>query len=249
MKPQGNVTGATAHLSRPLVHPLPYRIVRATVAVGLTAVLLAGFLLPFPRIDNILAQTARNLFFHVPMWFTLMAAMAVSGYHAMQYLRTGDLVRDIRSREAASVGMLFGILGIVTGMWWARFTWYQGTGLWWNNDPKQAMAAVQLLIYMAYFLLRSALDDERKRARISAVYNLFALVTVPFLLYVLPRQMASLHPGADGNPAFSDMTHPMMRLVLYPAFFLFIGLFWVLYTQRVRLAVVEQRLRHDPFTS
>ncbi|HYE58449.1 MAG TPA: cytochrome c biogenesis protein CcsA [Rhodothermales bacterium] len=223
-----------------------YRLVRNTVAVGLTAVLLAGFLMRFPRVDDILGQTARNLFFHVPMWFTLMAAMAVSAWHAFKYLRTKDPVRDLRSAEAARVGLFFGLLGITTGMVWARFTWYEGTGLWWNNDPKQLMAAVQLLVYAGYFVLRSTLDDPVRRARLSAAYNLFAATCVPFLLYVLPRQMASLHPGAEGNPAFSQVTHWTMRLVLYPSFLLFIGLFWVLYTQRVRLVLLQRRLHPEP---
>jgi heme exporter protein C len=106
------------------------------------------------------------------------------------------------------------------------------------------MAAITMLIYVAYFILRTAFDSERLQARIASAYNLFAFATVPFLLYVLPRQMASLHPGAEGSPAFSDITHPLMRLVLYPSFLLFIALFWLLYTQRVRLALVQRRL--DP---
>ncbi len=229
-----------------MVSPRRYRIVRNAVLVGMTLVVVAGMAAPFPRVDDILAQTARNLFFHVPMWFTLMAAMGVSAWHAAKMLRTGDLERDLRSAEAARVGMAFGLLGLVTGMTWARFTWYQGTGLWWNNDPKQLMAAVQMLIYGAYFVLRSALDDPQRRARLSASYNLFAFACVPFLLYVLPRQMASLHPGADGNPAFDSITAPSMRLVLYPAFLSFIGLFWVIYTQRVRAALLERRLSPEP---
>lgn len=223
-----------------------YRIVRAAVLAGMTAVVVAGLAAPFPRVDDILGQTARNLFYHVPMWFALMAAMAVSAWHAVGYLRTGDLERDVRSVEAARVGLAFGLLGLVTGMTWARFTWYQGTGLWWNNDPKQLMAAVQMLVFGAYFVLRSALDDPARRARLAASYNLFAVACVPFLLYVLPRQMASLHPGAEGNPAFSQMTAPSMRLVLYPAFLSFIGLFWLIYTQRVRAALLERRLSPDP---
>jgi heme exporter protein C len=193
-----------------------------------------------------LEETARNLYFHVPMWFTLMAATLVSAYHSLRYLQTGDLVRDVRAREAARLAVVFGVLGIVTGMMWARFTWYEGTGKWWNFDPKQSMAAVLLLIYGAYFVLRDGIEVPIKRARIAAVYNLFAFVTMPFLLYVLPRQMASLHPGAEGNPAFSDITAPIMRLVLYPAFAGFIGLFWVLYTQRVRMALLRRKVRPEP---
>lgn len=219
-----------------------YRLVRTLVLGWMTLVVLGAFLLNIPRI-NILEHTARNLYFHVPMWFTMMAAFLVAAYHAGQGLRTGDLARDVRAREAAFVGTAFGVLGLVTGMVWARFTWYQGTNVWWNFDPKQTMAAVQLLIFGAYFVLRSGIDDPRKRARASGAYLLFATAVMPFLLYVLPRQMASLHPGADGNPAFSDITHPVMRLVFYPAVIGFIGLFWVLYTQRVRLAFVRERDR------
>jgi heme exporter protein C len=137
-------------------------------------------------------------------------------------------------------------MGLVTGIVWSKYTWYMGTDVWWNFDPRQTMAALQLLIYGAYFVLRSAVDEPGRRARVAAVYNLFAAVTVPFLLYVLPRQLQSLHPGADGNPAFSEITHPIMRLVFYPAVIGFIGLFWVLYTQRVRLAAAKLRLTRDP---
>ncbi|BBM73730.1 cytochrome c biogenesis protein [Rhodothermus marinus] len=218
-----------------------YRLIRNAVFVWLTLVVLGAFLLRIPRI-HILEHTARNLYFHVPMWFTLMAAALVSAYHSLRYLQSGDPVRDLRAREAARVGIVFGLLGLATGIVWSRFTWYLGTSLWWNFDPKQSFVLIQLLIYGAYFVLRSAVEDPEKRGRVAAVYNLFAFVTMPFLLYVLPRQMESLHPGAEGNPAFSDITHPIMRLVFYPAVIGFIGLFWVLYTQRVRLALLERRL-------
>ncbi len=230
-----------SHIANDGFHPGVYRWIRNGVVLVLTAVVLCGFLLDIPRI-NILEHTARNLYFHVPMWFTMMAAFFVSAYHSLRYLQAGDLLRDIRAVQAARVGVVFGLLGLATGIVWARFTWYVGTDVWWNFDPKQTMAAVQLLIYGAYFTLRSALDDAEKRARIAAVYNLFAAATVPFLLYVLPRQMDSLHPGAEGNPAFSEITHPVMRLIFYPAVIGFIGLFWVLYTQRVRLAVAARRM-------
>ena len=221
-----------------------YRWIRGGVIVWLTAVILAAFLLEIPKI-KILEHTARNLYFHVPMWFTMMAAFFVSAYHSFRYLQSKDMMRDIRAVQAARVGAVFGLMGLVTGIVWARFTWYVGTNVWWNFDPKQTMAAVQLLIYGAYFTLRSSIDEPEKRGRISAVYNLFAAATVPFLLYVLPRQMDSLHPGAEGNPAFSDITHPTMRLVFYPAIIGFIGLFWLLYTQRVRIALIKLRLLQE----
>jgi len=232
--------------SSPLVHRGLYRTVRVLVVVVLTGVLLAGFLGWIPQLA-ILEESARNLYFHVPMWFTLMAATVVSAYHSVRYLQTGRRIRDVRAREAARLALVFGILGIITGMVWARFTWYEGTGKWWNFDPKQSMAAVLLLIYGAYFVLRDGIDDPDKRGRIAAVYNLFAVVTMPFLLYILPRQMQSLHPGAEGSPTFSQTDlAPAMRWVFYPSVLGFIGLFWLLYTQRVRLARIRDTLREKP---
>ncbi len=221
-----------------------YCFVRNFVFVWLTLVVLASFLFNIPKI-NILEHTARNLYFHVPMWFTMMAAVFVSAYHSFRFLKTGSMIRDIRAMQAARLGAWFGILGLLTGIFWSRFTWYVGSDVWWNFDPRQTMAALQLLIYGAYFVLRSALDDPDRRAKIAAVYNLLAASTVPFLLYVIPRQLESLHPGADGNPAFNDITHPIMRMIFYPAIIGFIGLFWVLYTQRVRLAWIKYRLTRD----
>lgn len=219
-------------------------IVKSGIVLWVTGVIVAGFLLDIPKI-NILEHTARNLYFHVPLWFALMAAFFVSAWHSVRYLSTDDLDYDVRAYQAVVVGVGFGVLGLVTGMVWARFTWYVGTNKWWNNDPKQVMAAVQLMIYGAYFVLRSSFDNPRKRARVAAVYNLFAAATVPFLLYVMPRQFQSLHPGADGNPAFDQITHPIMRLVFYPAIIGFIALFWWVYSQRVRLTLIQHRLDHE----
>ena len=223
-----------------------YRALRFFIVAFMTAVLLGafsfgGWWLRIPRMP-ILEHTARNLYFHVPMWFAMMGLTVVTAYHSLRYLRSGRIERDIRAREAALTAVVFGLLGLITGSVWAHYTWYEGTNIWWNFDPKQTLAAVQVLIYGAYFALRSALDDPEKRARISAVYNVFAAVTMPFLLYVLPRQMASLHPGAEGNPAFSEITHPVMRLVFYPAVVAFFLVGWLLYSQRVRVRLLVRRL-------
>lgn len=229
--------------------PLPrrlYRSIRGAVALILTGVIVAGFLGHIPQLD-ILEQSARNLYFHVPMWFALMAATLVSAYQSLRSLQTEARIRDLRAREAARLAFAFGLLGIITGMVWARFTWYEGTGIWWNFDPKQSMAAVLLLIYAGYFVLRDALETPATRRRIAAVYNLFAFVTMPFLLYILPRQMPSLHPGGEGTPAFSQTDlAPAMQWIFYPALLGFIGLFWVLYTQRVRLAQIQETLSDEP---
>ena len=139
----------------------------------------------------------------------------VSFVYGILYLRSAKLSHDMASTTAAHVGLVFGVVGIVTGAVWAKYTW----GQFWSNDPKQLCTAVALLIYFAYFVLRNSFTDIDTRARVSAVYNIFAFALLIPLTVVIPRLTDSLHPGNGGNPGFDiyDSTGHLKE-VLYPAF-------------------------------
>ncbi len=223
----------------------PHRVFTVVVAAWMTTAIYFGIL---GKISNlpILEHTARNLYFHVPMWFTLMLGWFVAAYHSLRYLITRKRIHDVRAEQAALVATVFGVMGITTGIVWARFTWYTGTDIWWNGDPRQVMVAVQLLICGAYFVLRGALEEERLRARLAAAYALFATATMPFLTYVLPRRMESLHPGAEGNPAFSQMDiAPEMRWIFYASAIGFLMIGWWIYSLRVRVRAAELRVQEQ----
>lgn len=175
--------------------------------------IVMGFLGDVPRLP-ILNETIRNLYFHVTMWMAMLILLAVSLVYSIKYLRNFDLKNDLIAQSSAQVGILLAVIGILTGMIWARFTW----GAFWVNDPKLNGAAVSLLAYLAYFVLRGSVDDKDKKARISAVYNVFAFVIMIVFIQILPRLTDSLHPGNGGNPAFSsyDLDN-RMRMVFYPA--------------------------------
>ncbi|MBO6525245.1 MAG: cytochrome c biogenesis protein CcsA [Balneolaceae bacterium] len=207
----------------------------------MTLVIAGGVLIQIPEIP-ILEQTARNIFFHVPMWMAMFAMFTVSLVYSIRYLNSPDQLFDIKAESAARVGMVFGVCGLLTGSLWARFTW----GTWWTfAEPKMNLAALAMMIYVAYFVLRSAFDDEEKRAKISAVYNIFAVTTIPFLLYVVPRQLTSLHPGADGNPAFSEITAAELRYILYPAMVGFIAVAFWIYDIVHRYKTVQSRIENS----
>lgn len=177
---------------------------------------IAGLLINIPIIGN-LHQTIRNLFFHVPMWFGQMILLLVSMIYSIRYLRSGNITDDIYAREFASTGIIYGLLGLVTGAIWATYTWGEP----WSNDPKQIAVAIALLIYLAYFVLRNSMPDMDKRARVSSVYNIFAYFIYVPLIMILPRLVQSLHPGGqgvEGNPAMSGQDlDPAMRMVFWPA--------------------------------
>ncbi|MEY2962990.1 MAG: hypothetical protein RL754_251 [Bacteroidota bacterium] len=175
--------------------------------------LVYGMLTEVPVLP-IIEESIRNLFYHVSMWFAMVAMMAASFWNAIRFLSKGNLSMDQRSVSQAEMGMVFSFLGLFTGMVWANFTW----GTWWTNDPKLNGTAITILIYLAYFVLRNSVDDERKKARISAVYNIFAFIMMIVFIGILPRMTDSLHPGNGGNPGFNsyDLDN-RLRMVFYPA--------------------------------
>ena len=174
--------------------------------------IVMGFLGDVPRLP-ILNETIRNLYFHVTMWFTMIALLTASLIHSIKTLRQG-LDADLKAETTAQVAMVFAILGLLTGMLWARFTW----GAFWVNDPKLNGTAVTMLVYAAYFILRGSVDDPQKRARLAAVYNIFAYVMMLVFIGILPRLTDILHPGNGGNPGFGGYDlDSSMRMVFYPA--------------------------------
>lgn len=188
---------------------------------------------------SILNETIRNTFFHITLWFSMFILLIGAVFYAIKYLRTKDIDCDHKSKSLTVVAVLFGIMGLVTGSIWARFTW----GTWWTSDVKLNMAAISMLLYIAYFVLRSSVKDQDQKARLASAYGIFAFFTIIPLIFVLPRLTDSLHPGNGGNPALGgeDLDNTL-RMIFYPAIigFTLIGI-WMssLY---YRYTILEERI-------
>jgi len=179
---------------------------------------IGGFLFSVPA-REILHETIRNLYFHVCMWLAMMTLFTVSVIYSIKYLRSQRLQDDIYAVNFAKVGILFGVLGYATGALWASYTWTEyasSTQIF--TEPKLTGAAIALLVYFAYLVLRGSITDIDKRARVSAVYAIFAYAMLFPCIWILPRLLESLHPGKEGNPAlnFNDLDG-RLRIVFYPA--------------------------------
>ena len=176
-------------------------------------VVVMGFMGPVPHLD-ILNESIRNLYFHVALWLAMTTLLFSSVIYSVKYLRSGAIEHDDIASELTKSGVFFGLLGCATGAVWANFTWGEP----WPSDPKLNSAAVGILIYLAYLLLRSSFEDDQRRARISAIYNIFAFAVFVPLIYILPRLTDSLHPGSGGNSTFGSFDiNSQMRMVFYPA--------------------------------
>jgi heme exporter protein C len=198
---------------------------------------ITGLLFPVPRLE-ILHETIRNLYFHVPMWMGMLSVFTISVYYSIKYLINSDEANDLAAVECVNTGLVFYALGLITGMLWAKYTW----GEYWSGDPKQNSAAIAFLLYCAYLVLRNSIDEEQKRAKISAIYNIFAFPIMVVLIFVLPRLTDSLHPGSGGNPAFGryDLDNGM-KMAFYPAMlgWTFIAV-WIA-TIRYRIRLIENK--------
>ncbi len=201
----------------------------------LAYVIVVGILIKIPYLPK-LKESIRNLFYHVPMWYVMLFCFLMSVIYSILYLRKNHLKYDVISNEFVVVGLWFGALGMVTGMEWAYIQW----GAPWSNDPKQVGAALTLLIYLAYTILRSSLPDADKRGRLSAVYNIFSFALLIPLVYIIPSHLASLHPGSDNKPfeALKTQDH-MLRYVSLPAMLGWIMLGLWIFDIRLRLKKIE----------
>jgi heme exporter protein C len=209
--------------------------------------IVGGLLLPVPALRQ-LQETIRNLYYHVCMWFAMMILFTTSVVYSIKHLRTLNYKHDIYSREFAATGLVLGLLGYATGAIWASYTWADPNNPAYASfgsivrEPKLIGAAMAILIYFAYFVLRSSITDIDKRARVSAVYNVFAYAMLFPSIWIVPRLLPSLHPGQEGNPAlnFNDID-ARMRMVFYPAVigWTLIGV-WIS-TLKIRLTILKEK--------
>jgi heme exporter protein C len=193
---------------------------------------------------TILYETIRNLNFHVPMWFAMIFLTLFSFVTAILYLVKSDPRYDDMTVAAIHVAMLFAICGLSTGALWARFTW----GAFWTDDPQLNGAAISTLIYLAYFMLRRSVNDPDKRARLSAVYAIFAFIMFYVFLKVIPSMAEfSLHPDTTDNPSFKDYDiEGKLKIVFRTATAGWIILSFWIFSLRYRLLTIERkRLDHE----
>ncbi len=151
----------------------------------------------FPLIPA-LGELGRNILLHVPMSMVAFIAFVTGTVYSIMYLVKRNPDYDRSARASSAVGTMFTLLATITGSIWARFSW----GTFWNWDPREVSIFILLLVYGGYFMLRALLEEsEDKKARIAAVFNIIAMVSAFFLMFVLPRITQSLHPGGAGGEA------------------------------------------------
>jgi len=202
-------------------------------AMGL--VIVFSFTTPAPQQQ--IGEASRVFYYHIPQAWICVLAFLMSMIFSIRYLKNRRIEEDDRASDAARLGLIFCILATVTGSIFAKVTW----GSFWNWDPRETSIFILLLIYGAYFALRGAVEVEERRAALASVYSIFAFITVPFLIFVIPRITPSLHPeDSIVNENLKFTMGPAVRTIFFSSLALFTVIYFWMFSLARRVRILER---------
>ena len=185
----------------------------------------------------------RIFYFHVPNWWVGFLAFLVGAVAGVLYLTSGREKWDVIGVSSIEIGLTFTTIGLITGSIWARPTW----NTWWTWEPRLTTAAVGWLMYLAYLMLRSAIDNPERRARLAAVFSIVAFLDVP-VVFMAIRWWRTIHPvviGSGGEQAVGGFAMgPTILTVFFFCLVLFTLLYVVLMLLRTRTEFLSRRVEH-----
>jgi len=207
----------------------------------LSALLLlgaAGLVFFYAPLEVEMGAVQKVFYFHVAAAWTGMLGFLAAAVSAAFYLARHDHVWDVAGMAGVEIGLVFTLIGVVSGSIWARPVW----NTWWTWDPRLTTSAITILVYLAYLLLRHSLDDPERRARFSAVYAIVGFISVP-LTFLSIRLFRTIHPlliGTAAGDAF-NMSPRMVQTFLF-CLLAFSVLFSVLLWRRVRIGLLSEQI-------
>ncbi len=195
-----------------------------------------GFALVGDRmVANMQLLSQKIFYFHMPVAIASFAAMAFAAYYAIRFLASKNQRFDTCSRVALEVSLLFVIMTMITGDLWTRFEW----GVWWTWEPRLTTYLILMLIIIACFVLRNAVDEPERRAVYTSVVTIIAFVDVPICMMITRLIPSSLHPVVTREGGMTgDMGLTVGIIVLGMLLLAF-----VLYRTRFRQVRVAERLQ------
>jgi heme exporter protein C len=209
-----------------------------TITLLIVAIGLVFFYAP---VEAVMGMVQKVFYFHVASAWVGMLSFLVAAVAGVIYLLKGNRKWDIVGLASVEIGLVFTFIATVTGSIWARPIW----NTWWTWDPRLTTTTIMLLIYAAYLMLRSGMEDPDRRARFGAVYAIVGFLSVPLTFFsarlfrtIHPVVIGTNQPGAQGG---FDMTGDML-LVFFFALFTFTVIFVDLLWHRVRLGRLQDQV-------
>jgi heme exporter protein C len=215
-------------------------IVLAALLILIGIVLALGVAPTADRLSG--GDVQRIFYFHVGIAWVAGLALFVTFVSSILYLARGEQRKyDIVAAASVEIGVVFGLMVLVSGMFWARPVW----NTWWTWDPRLTTTAITEFIYIAYLMLRAAVDDPQRRARFSAVYGIIGFVSVP-ITYFSSKWFQTIHPDLGQSAGFgltASMRPPMFVGLI--AFTLVYVVLLLIRSRVERSADEVAKLKHD----
>lgn len=206
-----------------LKQPVRLTILDAVTVVLLIAALIIVFF--FTPLEETMGAVQKVFYMHVSAAWAGMLGFLAAAVCGGLYLAKRDTCWDVMSETGVEIGLVFTLVGIVSGSIWAKPVW----NTWWTWDPRLTTSAVMVLVFLAYRMLREGLDDPGRRARYSAVYAVAGFVTVPLTFFSI-RMFRTIHPvvvaGSSGMFAMDQAMLTAFISCLAAFTVLFADLFW-----------------------
>ena len=199
------------------------------IATVVLFVIATAMVFLYAPMEVVMGQVQRVFYYHVASAWVGMLGFMVAAVAGIGYLRTGKRSWDNISLAAVEISVVFLVIAIITGSIWARPIW----NTWWTWDPRLTTTTIMVLIYAAYLMLRSGIDDPDRRARFGAVYAIVGFVSVP-LTFLSIRIFRTIHPvvigsGDPGATGSFDMSTRMLHTFFFSLIvfsIIFVDLLW-----------------------
>lgn len=186
-------------------------------------------------VSNQLLFSQKIFYFHVPVAIGSFLVFFFTAYYGVRFLMTKEKKFDIRARIATEVTLLFVILTLITGDIWTRFEW----GVWWVWEPRLTTYFIMTLLVIAYFVLRSSIEDEERRATYAAVFGIIAFLDAPISFAITRLIPSSVHPVVLRSGG--GLTG-MQLLAFQLGLFGMLMVAWVIYQTRLREELAKERI-------
>ncbi len=182
----------------------------------------------FAPTEVTMGDVQRIFYIHVPLAWIGFFAFFVTFLAGIAYLWKGDMKWDRLAVSSVEVGVVFMAMAIVTGSIWARPVW----NTWWTWDPRLTLSTVVLVIYIAYIMLRAAVEEPTRRARFAAVFGIAGFASVPLDFFAI-RWWRTIHPVIFESKGF-HLSQRMLATLLICLVAVTL-LYFTLLIQRLRL--------------
>ncbi len=213
---------------------LPRALLALDILSLLGIVIATVMVFAYAPMERVMGMVQKVFYFHVASAWVGMLSFFIAFLSGIAYLISRRDSWDLLGEAAVELGLVFSLIGVVTGSIWARPIW----NTWWTWDPRLTTVTIMELVYIAYLMLRGAIDEPGRRMRFSAIYAVIGFLSVPLTFFSI-RIYRTIHPvvvgSGDPNSTGGFSMTPAMSQTFFVSLIVFTVFYACLLWHRARL--------------